>query len=65
MVDENGKVVNETRLSDLYLAVNILTDNEKYNSILRGMMKQEQRMNRAGYTGEVCIYDIKYYDCIF
>ncbi|XP_055325439.1 peroxidase-like [Sitodiplosis mosellana] len=51
VVNDSGALLEKIPLSNTYLTVDILK--EKYNAILRGMMKQKQRMNRVGYTGEV------------
>lgn len=51
VVDAASEITEKIPLSDTYLTLDILK--EKYNAILRGMMKKKQRMNRVGYTGEV------------
>lgn len=51
MADENYTVTNKLRFSDAYFVVDPLAN--KYNDYLRGILKQKQRNNRVGYTGEV------------
>lgn len=51
MVNKNGRIVEEILLSNTYGQLDMLKT--KYNNILRGLMQQKQRMNRAAYTEEV------------
>lgn len=51
LADETYNVTEEFRLSDLYGVTNTLPD--KYNSFLRGLLRQEQINSQVGYSGEV------------
>lgn len=55
VVNDSGELVEQIRLSKLYLDIKPLDNKFKYYGFIRGMMKQKQRMNLPGYTDEVCI----------
>lgn len=57
LVDAAGAIIRNVSFSDTYLTFDLLKDN--YNNILRGLLKQKQRMNKVGYSGEVCFKMIK------
>lgn len=51
VVNASDVCVKKIPLSDTYLTAEILK--KEYIDVLRGMMRQKQRMKRVGYTGEV------------
>lgn len=51
VINASDVIVKKIPLSDTYLTAEILKT--EYNDVLRGMMRQKQRMKRVGYTGEV------------
>lgn len=51
LVDDADQLVRKVPFSDTYLAFDLLK--EDYLNLLRGLLKQKQRMNRVGYSGEV------------
>lgn len=55
LADESYNITEELRLSDIYFGLDELS--EKFNSFLRGLLRQEQRSRLAGYSGEV-VFDV-------
>lgn len=56
LVDAHDKLIRKVPFSDTYLNFTLLKDGN-YLNLLRGLLKHKQRMNRVGYSGEVCTFD--------
>lgn len=54
LVDQTGETITEVLFSDTYLSFGLITTTN-YTNLIRGLMKQPQRMFRVGYTDEVCV----------